>query len=304
MSVKIKPLKSYKPPAYPTFHESRKDARLLQKLPRRWGRSKPVATLLGTGLMIHVVGSGCRSETDGARAPGNRAQISLQKAPEDIKVNVRAIPATRIAPMLEAALENDGQGAFGCIVVSAPVFLSENEAIDLIQHELEKAGLKLREMAHLDGLQVPDLDAGFDKKDWKGELPLKKLKEGSYLFDFATEDGSVFVKYLYDKEHDFWSKEQHRGGIAWCYDFPWLAAQVAESFRQRTNGQPVIIGIFFDPMADYYGDKVRDERGILRHMPEKISNPSHEKAAERNREKLRAQVSHFVEYLKQEGVVE
>jgi hypothetical protein len=278
---------------------------LLERQPRRWGGSRSIATLLGTGLMIHIVGSGCRSDSDGKPVRKTGIHIALQKALEDIENKLRALPATRVAPMLEEALATDGRGSFGCVAVSSPVFLSENEAINLIEFELKKAGLKLREMARLDGLQVPATDVGLDERGRGGEeLRPGKLTEGSYLFDFATEDGSVFVKYLYEKDHALWSNEPNYGSSAQSYDFPWLARHVAEAFRQRTNGPPVIIGVFFDPMADFYGDRIRDEHGFPRHMGNEISNPSVQKAAERNREKLRKQVSHFVEYLKQEGVVE
>ena len=304
--MKIKPVKHYNPPAYPTYAESKRDALLLGHLPRRWKNGAPLAPLMGSGLLLHLAFTGCHGNNGNALKQERAEQLppdSAGKRDADRQV-VRAIPATRIAPMLEEALANDGRGAFGCVALSAPVFLSENEALELILSELEKAGLKLRDIVAVDGLQVPESRTQLFAN--LGDEPrLKKLKKGAYAFDFGTGDKSVVVKFLHKDDYRKWTDDPYEGSTASYYDLSWLAKQMAETFRQRDEGDPVIMGLFFDPMVDCFQRDVLEKR-----VANNEFNDSDDYFLEANvagelgMEKLRAQVLHFVAYLKQEGVVE
>jgi len=313
--MKIKPLKSYKTPAYPTIQESAQDARLLQNLPRRWGRCNPLATLLGTGLMIQFASS-ARGDEAMPDAVANIQALPPKEGEQDAAQKIaRAIPATRVAPILQEALANDGRGSFGCVAVSAPVFLSENEALDLIQAELEKVGLKLRDIVDVDGLQIPDpaeprFNFSRDKEEVK-KSRVKKLVEGSYAFDLGTEDKSVVVKFLQKEDFDLWKDSPH-GYVSSVesFNFSWLASEVSEAFKQRTDGKPIIIGIFFEP-STYPEKKEREKRPeqgkvdlekIREHVRADYETIRQE-TKERAKEKLRQQVQHFVKYLKEEGVI-
>jgi len=152
--MKIQPLKSYKPPVYPTMQEARRDARLLERLPKRWKKNSSLAPLIGTGLAFHLAGSGCKlfaEEKDGVEVRVLAVENEAQAAAK----NISAFPVTRVAPILEEALANDGRGSFGCVAVSSPIFLPEHEAVELIRSELERAGLVLRTNVVLEGLNVP-----------------------------------------------------------------------------------------------------------------------------------------------------
>ena len=72
------------------------------------------------------------------------------------------------------------------------------------------------------------------------------------------------------------------------YDLPTLATQMSDAFKARTNGAPVIIGLFFDPLT----------------YPSREQYQTGESTKALARKKLLQQVEHFVEYLKKEGVVE
>ena len=293
--MNIKPMTSYKKPSYPTYQESKEDAQLLKNLPQRWGKNGSIASLIGTGILIHVAGTG-----RGEDAATENVTVSIIEPVEHergtVTNAVRTIPATRVAPMLEAALANDGRGSFGCVAVAAPVFLSENEAMDLIEAELEKAGLKVKDLVTVDGLNIPDANAkseslsGLGKRDKEEErdwrkFKMKKLTEGPYTFDLGTEDKSVVIKFLRTRDYDHWRDNQGIGSSVSVYDLPTFATQVSDAFKARTNGTPVVIGLFFDPMASA---KWKDNAADIKAQ---------------SREKLRAQVLHFVEYLKKEGVV-
>ena len=311
--MKIQPVRAYKPPAYPTYLESKQDARLLERLPRRWWKNDSIASLIGTGFFMQVVCAGC--DNDAAPITANR-EIAAPQNPGPERTGVaraaRTSPITRVAPILEDALANDGRGGFGCVAISAPVFLSEDEALDLIQTELKKAGLKMQKSVSIDGLPVPSTSPFSEERVEKmlevmekadREARVTKLEKRSYAFDLGTADKSVVVAFLNGDDFLLWKAETGYGSSFRSFDFAWLATQVRDAFAQRDEGAPVIIGLFFEPSTyplrdrDFGFHELNDEQK-RRYQAEK------KETKERAREKLRVQVLHFVEYLKKEGVVE
>jgi hypothetical protein len=317
--MKITPLKSYAPPAYPTYGESKQDPRLLANLPRRWRKNPSLAPLLGTGILFHIAGSECRADEAEKDVANVKTVLPAEHEKDDALAieNARPLPAvTRVAPLLEEALAKDGRGSFGCVAISSPVFLSENEALDLIEDELGKVGIVLHDMVTVDGLEIP---SGEKDDDWgmgrnnnpKEGRKLKKLAPGSYTFDLGTEDGSVVVKFLQHKDFNQWKADRFSGSSVDSYDLAWLATQMRETFAKRAEGKPVVIGLFFDPVEDSLGWGNHDgldfsglEDGQERYVSEQITAQTAIKdTRERAREKFRKQVAHFVEYLGREGVL-
>ena len=324
VALKIKPLKSYKPPAYPSIEEARLDARLLERIPRRWSARNPLATLLGTGLMIHF--AGCARNETGAPVPPppHGADFAGIEKSRNFSQAFRAIPATRVAPLLEEALANDGRGSFGCVAVSSPVFLSENEAMDLIVSELKKVGVELHDMVALDGLKIPGApsaknreedpveEAARDCAEEEGgndfpkiKFQLRPLAEGAYTFDLGTQDKSVLVKFLQTRDFYQWENDSFANWSVSSVNLAWLATQMRETFEQRKDGAPVVIGLFFDPMGHGWRDNDGlDTRGLTPEQEQFARRQFYSTRQGEPREKLRRQVSHFIEYLKQEGIVE
>ncbi|MCL1921453.1 MAG: hypothetical protein FWG50_10340 [Kiritimatiellaeota bacterium] len=316
----IKPLKTYAPPAYPTIQEARQDARLLERLPRRWGRVHPIASLVGTGILIHIVGTGCRrKDADQGNAPNVQIAEPLARERNPAKPVAKVLPVTRVAPLLEDALANDGRGSFGCVASSAPVFLSENEAIDLIHTELRKTGLKFQDMVAVDGLPVPahppreedgdEMDFLFDEETGQVMPRLKGLDEGTYTFDLGTKDKSVVVKFLGVKDFNAWSYGEDWSSVQ-RVNYPWLTSRMRGAFAMRDTGVPVVIGLFFDPTtfpsqeARQKINKLAVDRNASNEQRQREYEQIRKETKEVAKEKLRKQVQHFVEYLKQEGVVE
>ena len=56
---------------------------------------------------------------------------------------------TTVAPIFE---HGDGRGATGCVVVSPPVFLSEEEGMQILREELAKHGVHLKTGGTLEGV--------------------------------------------------------------------------------------------------------------------------------------------------------
>lgn len=133
--MKISPLKSYKAPSYPTRQEAKSDPDLLKNnFPLRWLNGKLVIGALATYLL-------CTIESDTSAKIGVKTEIipdSKNKDGNPQKENNISDTPFYIAPVFQ---HGDGQGAFGCIVVNPPSYLSEEDARYIIEEELKKEGI-------------------------------------------------------------------------------------------------------------------------------------------------------------------
>ena len=108
--MKLSPLKNYRQPDYPTQEILAQHPELLRALPRRWQNSPVVLGTLA-GLLALM-------------------EQSTAKAADKSTLHV--------APIFEPG---KGQGAFGCLAVSPPVFLTDAEPREAIEEEAKKAGV-------------------------------------------------------------------------------------------------------------------------------------------------------------------
>lgn len=126
--MKLSPLKDYRGPEYPTQEILKAHPELLRVLPRRWHNNPLV---LGTLV-------------------GLLALMEQSTAKADDK------PTLRVAPIFE---HGEGQGAFGCVAIAPPVFLTEAEAREVIEDEAKKAGVEFTKRGHqLKQIPVPFLE--------------------------------------------------------------------------------------------------------------------------------------------------
>ena len=223
-------------------------------------------------------------------------------------------------------MDEDGRGAFGCVAVDPPVILSENEALNLIQQEFAKAGVKLRDAYELTGFTRTRTDwsaprrAGAPKEnswaiiggDGDPGRP-QKSEPGKWLFDFATEDGSILLEYLSPADHH--KLEDAQPGM-YCsvtsYDFPRRVERFRSELETRTNGLPVTVGLFFDPMAsgvvydrETHESRPRPGSALASLSDEEFKNlqwdKRHELLQRDARELLREQVRFFLDWARREG---
>ncbi len=136
--MKPKRVKRHRKPGYPTRPEVVSDPELLRRnLPPGW-RSKPEMAGSITSFLA------ANSAVQGADKKG-------------------ALPekAAIVAPIFE---HGEGRGAIGCVVVAPPVFLSEEEAWQVIEEELAKRGVTLPESrVQFQGVRIPQRTLTWDK---------------------------------------------------------------------------------------------------------------------------------------------
>jgi hypothetical protein len=222
--------------------------------------------------------------------------------------------ATVVAPILQKAMDEEGRGAFGCVAVDPPMILSENEALNLIEQEFAKAGVKLRDGYELSGFTRTVADKTRKPREdkrrpWCSVYPTKKVP-GKWTFDFATEDGSVAVEFLSKVDEGRESLDYNCSSVS-DTDLPALARRLRDDFATRTSGAPVAIGLFFDPLASEF---VWEPNGEKRPRPgsafaalteDERKNLDWRRRGELLRrdalELLREQVRFFIDWARREG---
>ena len=306
--MNIRQLKSYDVPRYPTQSESQRDATLLERMPRRWTASQPFAALLGAGLLAKAMLAQAEEKETVKPAQAEAVQKPLAAGQREEAEAVRQTRriATLVAPMLDEALAHDGRGSFGCIAVDPPCFLSENEALELIQDELEKAGLNLQDGMAVDNLEAPLPTGDEERKNSRGEDGVK-LGRTRYTFDLGDAKRAVFVEYVSRNDYGRWAGPNR--STAQRFDFPEVMGKIQASFQKRTEGEPVVLGLFFDPLAKFGYERL-DVAG-LDEQQARLANAQQDAAQKRSwvgvrdkaKAKLRKQVLHFVAFLRQEAIL-
>ena len=165
-----------------------------------------------------------------------------------------------VAPIFE---HGEGRGADGCVVTNPPVFLSEDEAMQVIKEELEKAGIRLGEKMPLPEVATQDFYS--QPKKWLGDPRLNDL---NHLIDRHAVLGAV------DQEHkvgvEFISSEDSwrnfmdlaDTGTVGHYPTKKCAHRLADAIAEKGTVD-LRIGIFYDPLTklDFDGSDDGDKEG-------------------------------------------
>ena len=259
--MKLSPLKNYRGPEYPTCEILQQHPELLRMLPRRWQNSPVVLGTLA-GLLALM-------EQSTAQA-GDKS-------------------ALHVAPIFE---HGSGQGAFGCVAVSPPVFLTEAEAREVIEEEAKTAGVNFSERGHkLNGVALPITDevpsfAQMDPKDAK-----KKAGKKSQTGDLELNgwDAKLQAGYKFVALADFKAWEaKDRTTFCSVSDYNMLDAAKrlqAGLGAMKENGT---VAVFYEPAGS---------------APKVLWQNSQKAAKKAGEEDLRMQVRDYIAWLKAQGVI-
>jgi hypothetical protein len=263
MQPKIKPLKHYGRPAYPTRAVLDEHPELLRLVPKRW-RGNPL--VLGVLTWVCVLLSGCRTGSD---AKGKQTVVS------------------RVAPLF---IHGEGRGAYGCVVVNPPVFLSEDEARQVIVEEGRRAEISfaadVQTIPHVYGPVTEPYALGEKRKMQREVRPLQ----------LDGTDAQRKIAYEYVSRSDFRAWQDYGGRFYIYRDGRFFvrlfevssvssydtqkAADVLRDGLVRAKPKGTY-AVFYDPMVSWNGAN----------------------AQESPHENLRGQVRDFIEWLKAEGVI-
>jgi len=242
--MEIRQLTKYKAPNYPT-----KEAFNLSSNPFTWDSRKRLKKKLAGGALLTFIFAGSSTAADPSICNKPPVETRDKKDKRDIKQMVDI----KIAPIF---LHGYGQGAIGCIVISPPAFLSEMEAMEIIEKKLQEAGILIDQKNFL-----------IDKIELHDSHP--------FYFEGYNSHYNLGIKYI-SKWNYFKTGSPRDLSSVQTYDMVVAAQRVREKLKNYNKINAVV---FYDPMVSYY------ERGL-----------STIKEQDESRNFLEAQVVEFINW--------
>ena len=299
--MKSKPVRKYASPKYPTRLEIAARPDLLQRhQPPAWRRWPELTGAAGLFLLA-----------DTARL--SAADTSPKGGPNPAQTNAVAI----VAPIFE---HGEGRGADGCVVMTPPVFLSEEAALQVIREELAAKGVQLgTNQTTLAGvtiergvLSAPANPSGVTNRTKLAGYTFE-IKKEPFKADVADPQKKVFVEFL--GERDGWRWDQERGkeegnlriSTIRSYDLPKTAAYVARRVKQQATDK-VYFGTFYDPIAgtmDMQKAAAQSTPGKPKSTAQlnQLARQMQVDARAESRRLLRLQVQDFLKWLQAQGAI-
>ena len=293
--MRIKPLKTYRKPKYPTRELFIDNPELLgEYTPFSWKTKAMVA-----GALMAFVFAGCGKNLGSGKESLNKAGVTQtsqvkqttppkKEAKKAIKEQKSVNPKT--APVF---VHGDGIGATGCIVMSPPVFMSEEEARKIIEDELKTHNINI----NTNDKEVKDAKIKAvclsSNDEWKridekktGYKPsdlLKKLTVDGYNKKYNT--GYIFVSCSDYREL---IKTRDWSSVS-CFYTKNMAFYIRDNLKKVNK---INLVVFYDPVGSidfskYDFDHI-DEAG--------------KKSLKESEKLLRQQVRDFISWGKKEGI--
>ena len=207
-----------------------------------------------------------------------------------------------VAPLFE---HGKGHGATGCMAISPPVFLSEDEAMQVIREELAKYGVVLKATGPLKNVRIPGRELEYKEVDdgKGGKTTTREIEEvGSGPFKPTGLDAKKKVAVAL-VSHDNYAE---MGGpldtsTAQSYNFKGTVEWLATKLKGQGD-EPIFLGLLYDPAAPQIWPDMRGKR------TDRERNEAFRKAEEQSkvvaRKLLREQVDDFAAWLKKQKVIE
>jgi hypothetical protein len=290
--MELEPVRHLPRPGYPTRKETESGGGwLLGHLPENWKR---LVAAGGTGVVLLAAGMAGCDNRPAAPAPGAGPAQTQATRPS---VQVRADVAAVVAPIFD---HGEGRGAVGCMVIAPPVFLTEEDALGVIQDELKKLGIEL------DGQRATLAGVAFKEETnrhhiegvaWIANEPAKPLE-----LQLVDKRRGVGIEFVGEKNYFALGGPQSNSTVQ-SFDFKGRAGFVAGQVRQKGKG--LRVGILYDPAArlqngaaDVPAEGSPEARGKAW---EKAWKEAAERSRDAAREELRKQVRDLAAWLKQQG---
>jgi hypothetical protein len=275
--MKVTPLKRYSIPEYPIQDILASHPELLRLVPKRWANTPLVLSALSLACLILAARDGRSAEEKASKA--NVANPAVQSQPA----------ATRVAPIFH---HGDGRGSFGCVVVSPPVFLTEDEARQVIIEEAATAGINFENTKKsIASVELPITDE-FEGLAIDVRTRKPKTKKAALILDGTDAQRNISFKFVSDGDFVKWRIGEHEAIRTVSVSVIEPAAEVLQKGLIKTASDQTI-GIFYDPVSHIGGNQIS--------FP--ASNNNKEQAKQESIQELREQVKDFIAWLKAQGII-
>jgi hypothetical protein len=208
-----------------------------------------------------------------------------------------------VAPIFK---HGDGSGATGCIVMSPPVFLSEEEGMQILREELAKHGIKLKAGGTLEGIRIPSRWIRYERvdKDNEQEEPKESIVESESdpkPMKLGGMDAEKKIAVEFVAKGNFSDLGGPRSGSsAQDYDFTDVANYVATKVKKQGK-QQIILGIFYDPLTER--PDIVHKKGETQKERKARWDEEEKQGKEESKKQLRKQAQDFVAWLKEQKAI-
>jgi hypothetical protein len=238
--MEIKPVNNSKQPNYPTIELFVKHPELLSRnIPGSWLKNKFVATSLAAFLL-----SGCGTSS---AQKGEEVEIvdtletdkpnddTIKSAQEPANKKTDNTIVTNVAPVFA---HGEGRGASGCVVMSPPVFISEDEAIKIILDKLRAEGYNFsRENCPVFSFKVLPLANECDEPKGKAKIELK--------MDAYNANSQWAIQYISTKDFYKFKNDDCWSSVS-SYDTKQAAEIINQELKKQKKTNAVV---FYDPIT-------------------------------------------------------
>lgn len=301
--MEIKPVKKMEKPKYPVKEDVTINE-LKASVPKRWASGTAAKVALGTLAAMSLAGCTPPIETTGAPTPPaaqTEETASLTQDPrptitfmetagvpaaiptpviEDMPMGEPAMPMVSIAPLF---IHGAGRGAFGCDMVTPPAFMSEDEALDVINEAAKEYGLNFSDQDSPIFLNVTQPVTNlYDSDEKQSSDRTMELNT-----DYADKQYGIAIEFVSIDDVKKWHREGEFVSSVEEYDAKDAADQLKQGLQNATNMEFIdyTAGVMYDPCSHAEGVQTEESLRAL-----SVSD-------------LKAQVKDFFEWLKSEGII-
>jgi hypothetical protein len=221
-----------------------------------------------------------------------------------------------VAPIFE---HGEGRGATGCIVVSPPVFLSEEEAMQIIREELGKHGVQLKgeivlkevrtsrrveifgsgenRIEELDEQRAPILYALAQDNELRSRMAPRPLK-----LNGVDLNRKVAVEVISETNYFALGGPASDSSVQ-DYRFKEIAESVVAKVKKQCK-EPIYLGVFYDPLVGPNRRAVNEKSEKEKISFEDAWKKAEDESKSEARKLLRLQVQDFAAWLKEKKVID
>ncbi len=273
--MELKPVKNNVKPKYPLKYEL-KDETLKSMIPKRWASSPAAKAALGALAVITL--AGCAAEGMSPSAIPTKDAAVL--ATEDPAIGV-VYPGEAMASVINVAplfIHGEGRGTYGCDMVTSPAYISEYEALTVINEVAEEYGLKFSDEDKAEFSTVLRPVTHYREPEAGAAAPPDVFI--TLKTDFSDNEHGVALEYITVEDVKSWCKDSP--GLIDQYDTKDAAAQLSEALENAGPKGIYNAGVLYDPC------ELSEDEAAAKALAQ---------------EELKAQAKDFFEWLKARGVI-
>lgn len=285
VDMEIKSVKQIKVPNYP-LKEEVSYIDLKEVVPKKWVKNTVITIAMGV-LVVSTLALNKTQSTAVVPDPeitGTQGTIIDGSAVGEPKSNT-----LMVAPLF---LHGEGRGAFGCVMIAPPVFLSEQEALEIVNEVAKEYGLNFTDddVPSLHNVIEPSVNLYSRRKSDSKEIIDLRV-------DFVDKDKGIVIEFVACEDVKKWkNKNEESEFLAGSYNTKDAAAQLQEGmlYAYDDSFEVYTTGVLYDPCSFVFKDgnhAYKDQ--------DKIQEVSREKSVS----ELKMQAKDFFEWLKAQGII-